>query len=283
MRKIKSTLNILQCQVNDWLRSPRTIIAIIILILFSYANAKSYAYIIEINDLYAYPGETAYYYLSSGFGSITLTSSLFLIMMSEIPRRTIFQYFQLIRTSKNKWLSCQVLFCAFISILSILFMLAVCLLFSIPSIRNGIGWSDLERIEIDLTRRWEVSLVEPYIINITPIQACFLSAFTLFFFWFTMTLILMFLSLCGKPMLGIILYASLLVLHITLMWEYLPAWMRYMPINFSTLSTIGAMYPGSEIKSVKYVLLTYCIIDFILIFTMWIRVKSMDMFFHEHK
>lgn len=84
-------------------------------------------------------------------------------------------------------------------------------------------------------------------------------------------------------MLGIILYASLLVLHITLMREYLPAWMRYMPINFSTLSTIGAMYPGSEIKSVKYVLLTYCIIDFILIFTMWIRVKSMDMFFHEHK
>lgn len=281
MRKINAMRSMLQSLLVDWFFSPRTIISGIVLIALAYMNAQSFSYMLDSAQLYAYPGESVYYYLSSGFGNITLTSALFLIMMAEIPRQIAFQNVLLIRSSRRSWLTAQILFCGFATLLMTGIMLALSMLFSISSISEGSGWSDLERIAADPDAAWLPQLTSEYIRQLTPLQASIVSFLVLFFFWFTMTLIILLCTLLGKPNVGIIVYVSLLVLHVTVLWESLPAWMRYMPVNFSTLQYIGATFPEHELQVIPYTIGVYVLIDLILMLAMNIKVKYMELFYME--
>lgn len=281
MHKMKAMRSMLQSLLVDWFISPRTIISGIVLIALAYMNARSFSYMLDSAQLYAYPGESIYYYLSSGFGNITLTSALFLIMMAEIPRQIAFQNMLLIRSNRRSWLTAQILFCGFATLLMTGIMLALSMLFSIPSISAGSGWSDLERIAADPDAAWALQLTSEYIWQLTPLQASISSFLILSFFWFTMTLIILFCTLFGKPNVGIIVYVSLLVLHVTVLWESLPAWMHYMPVNFATLQYIGVTFPEQELQVVPYTVGAYVLIDLILMLAMSIKVKHMELFFME--
>ena len=281
MRKVKSLCSMLHSQLIDWFYSPRTIISALILVALAYMNARSFMNMLVSNNLYAFAEETAYHYLTSGFGNITLTSALFLIMMAEIPRRISFQNVSLIRSNKSAWLASQVLFCLLASILMIAFMIMLCMIFSASSISSGAGWSDLERIATDPDASWLPQFTEVYIRSISPLSALALAFLILLFFWFTMTLVILLMTLWGKPNIGLISYVSLLVLHVTITWEALPQWLRYMPVNFATLSSVGSTFFGHEIQSIPYVMLAYTAIDAILIIMMYVRVQHMDLFFTE--
>lgn len=281
MRKIKEMSAMLHSLLVDWFYSPRTIISVIILIALAYMNARSYSNMLENAQLYAYSGESIHYFISNGFGNITLASALFLIMMAEIPHRSAFQNVLLIRSSRRTWLSSQVLFCCFATILMIFILLTFSMLFSCSSISAGTGWSDLERIAADPDTEWMTQLTSEYIRQITPGQASLEAFLILFFFWFTMTLIILLCTLFGKPNAGMVAYVFLLVLHVTVMWEHLPAWMRYMPVNFATMQYIGATFPEYELQAIPYVLGGYMIIDMLLMVVMNIKVKRMELFFVE--
>lgn len=283
MRKVKSIAAILRSMLADWLYSPRTIISILFLMALAYMNARSYCFSLESNQLYAYPGESIYYYISSGFGNITMTSALFLIMMAEIPRRISFQNVLLIRSDRKTWISAQVMFCCFASLLMIAILLVCSMLFSCAGLSIGTGWSDLERIAADPDAEWLPQLTSEYIRQITPGQASLVSFMVLFSFWFTMTLVILFCTLCGKPNAGLFLYVSLLVLHVTVMWENLPAWMRYMPILFSTQQYLGSTFPDCELQVIPYALCVYFLLDTVLILMMYRKTKYMDLFFEERR
>lgn len=281
MRKVRAIGSMLHSLLVDWFYSPRTTISIVILIALAYMNARSYSYMLDGAQLYAYGGESIYYFISSGFGNITLTSALFLIMMAEVPRRIAFQNVLLIRSSRKSWLLSQVVFCCFATILMIIILLLFSMLFSCSSISPGKGWSDLERIAADPDAEWMTQLTSEYIRQITPAQASLVAFLILFFFWFTMTLVILLCTLCGKPNAGMIVYVSLLVLNVTVMWETLPAWMRYMPVNFSTLQDVGSTFPEQELHVIPYVLGVYLFIDVLLILIMDGRIKHMELFFTE--
>lgn len=283
MRKIKAHISMLQSLLVDWFHSPRTLISAFFLIALAYMNARSFSYMLETSFLYAYAGETVYYYISNGFGNMTMTSALFLIMMAEIPRRIAFQNVLLVRSSRKSWLASQVMFCCLISVAMICFMLVLSLLFSAASISGGTGWSDLERMAADPDAEWLPQLTNAFIRQITPIQASGLAALILFFFWFTMTLVILLCSLFEKPNAGVMVYVSLLVLHVTIVWEALPSWMRYMPINFSTLISTAANFPEHEFQGIPYVLGVYVLIDLLLILIMAVKVKRMELFFSERR
>lgn len=283
MRKIRSLGAMLHSLLVDWFYSPRTIISVVFLTALAYMNARSYVNMLDMAQLYAYPGESIYYFLSSGFGNVTLTSALFLVMMAEVPRRIAFQNVLLIRSSRKKWLSAQLLFCCFAAVLMILFLLLFSMLFSAGGISNGTGWSDLERIAQDPDALYMPQLTSEYIRRLTPVQASFSAFFVLFFFWFTMTLIVLLCTLLGKPSAGIILYISLLVLHVTLLWEALPVWMRYMPANFATLQHVGSSFPEQELQVLPIVFGVYIALDIVLILCMSIKVKKMELFFEERR
>lgn len=160
-------------------------------------------------------------------------------------------------------------------------MLLLSMLMTLPSITSGYGWSDLERIASNPEKEWGMQLTSEYIRIISPFQASVLAAIILFAFWFTMILVILFCTLMGRPNLGLILYVSILVLHITVLWEELPSWMQYMPANFATLSAIGSRFVEHEMKSISIVIGAYLVLDILIVWLMNQKTKTMDLFFME--
>lgn len=232
---------------------------------------------LQSSDLFSYFGESFYVYLSSGFGNITLTSAMFLIMVSEIPRRIAFQNDMLIRCSRGKWLRSQILFCFLIVSLMLILMTAFCMILTLPSLTSGRGWSDLDRIAADPDAAFQMQLVPEYIRSIPPWQASLLAGANLFAFWFVMVLVILALSLAGKPNFGLILYVFLLVLHVTVMWERIPGFRS--PANYATLSAVASMYPEHELEMFPIVLAVYACIILLMIGIMHLEVRHMDMCF----
>lgn len=280
MRKhFRALFALLRGQISDWLHSPRTILMGIVILLLTYLYARSYQAFLTSSNLFSYFGEALYMYLSSCFGNITLTSAFLLLMVSEIPRRIAFQTSMLIRSSRRKWLHSQILFCFLIVFLMLLFMTCFCVLFTLPGITPGTGWSDLARIAADPAAEFEAQLVPEYIRVLQPWQAGLLSAGILFSFWFVMVLVILMFSLAGKPNGGLILYVFLLVLHVTLLWERIPGFRS--PADYATLSAVALLYPDCELQMIPRVLLAYgCIILFMIGF-MHLQVRGMDMCFNR--
>lgn len=265
----------LKGQMVTWLYSPRTWFSLIALFLIIYVTSSSFQFNLERSELYAYAGETAYYYLGGGFGNITLTSALFLIMMTEIPLQTSWQNDMLLRSNRRKWLGAQIVFCLFVTALMIVLMLTFTMLTSIPYLRAGSGWSDAERLSKEIETA--VPLVTPFIRSISPAAAALCAAGILFFFWFTMTMVILFFSLCGKPSLGVLLYVFLLILHVTVLWEFVPRWLSWHPISFSTANAVLGKL--RNVSGLYYVLAGYVLTDALFIYAMYRKIKRMDIFF----
>ena len=276
-KNARAMVALLRGQMIDWIHSPRTLIMGIIILLLTLLYANGYKVMLQSSDLFSYFGESFYVYLSSGFGNITLTSAMFLIMVSEIPRRIAFQNDMLIRCSRGKWLRSQILFCFLIVSLMLILMTAFCMILTLPSLTSGRGWSDLDRIAADPDAAFQMQLVPEYIRSIPPWQASLLAGANLFAFWFVMVLVILALSLAGKPNFGLILYVFLLVLHVTVMWERIPGFRS--PANYATLSAVASMYPEHELEMFPIVLAVYACIILLMIGIMHLEVRHMDMCF----
>ncbi len=280
-RRLRAMFSLLGGQMSDWLHSPRTAIMGLAILMLTYVYTRSYNGMLENSALTSHAGEAFYVYLSTAFGNVTLTSALFLIMISEIPRRIPFQNVMLIRSSRLKWLRSQILFCFAVVALMMALMIVFSMALTIPYLSPGSGWSDLERIAADPDAALSVQLVPEYIRAIPPFQASLVAAAILFAFWFTMTLVILLCSLAGRPNLGLTLYVFLLVLHVTVMWEYLPPGLRIMPVNFSTVAGVASLYPDHELEAISIVLMAYAALDLCLMGVMRLQVRFMDMRFTE--
>ncbi|MDD3212125.1 MAG: hypothetical protein PHY64_00500 [Eubacteriales bacterium] len=281
MRKKHPLLFILRGQMVDWFYSLRTWIAVLVILAITYMNARSFNYWLANSGLYAHPGESIFYFLSSGFGNIAMTSAMFLVMMAEIPRPAAWQNPMLMRGSRTTWLFAQIMFCFVVTLLMILLMLLSTFFLTLPNITPGTGWSDAERIAADANAANQVQLIYPYIRILSPFIANLYAVAVLFAFWVTMTLVILLCTLCGKPGLGVILYASLLSLSVTVMWEMLPSWLRWMPTNFATITSIASRFEGNELTAVQYTLVAYVLLDALLVLAMLWRIKAMDLYFKE--
>ncbi len=277
LNKLRATWAMLRGQMSDWFYSPRTIIMGVVILALAYINAKSFEKVMLDYSLTAHFGETVYAYLSSAFGNLTSISAFFLIMVSEIPRRTPIQLNMLIRSNRMKWLRSQLLFCLVVVFLMMLLLTTFSALLTMPYLTVGSGWS-MRSTNPDLS--WVPDFVPDYIRLITPFQANILACAVLFAFWFTMLLVILLFSLAGKPNGGLILYVSLLMLSVTLLWEQVPIWIRLIvPTNYATLANIGIVFPQRELSIVPIALGVYAAIDLLLISGMVFIVKRMDLHF----
>lgn len=276
-KKTRALLALLRGQMSDWLYSPRTVIMGLVILALAFINAKSFGKIIHDYALTSHMEEAVYTYVSSAFGNLVSISAFFLIMISEIPRRIPAQLNMLIRTSRIKWLSSQLLFCFVVVILMLGFLSLISLLLTIPYLTPGNGWS---MRSTDPNMLWTPDFVPEYIRVITPFSANALASVVLFLFWFTMALVILLFSLFGKPNGGLILYVFLLVLSVTLLWENVPNWIRALiPTNYATLANIGLVFPGKELDVLPGVISVYALIDMLLIGAMIIVVRGMDFHF----
>lgn len=276
-KKVKGWLTAcLQGDMSLWLHSMRTGLMLVFILLMNFMLVRSNATMIGMYGYKVHLGETLFTCLNSGFNLI-MTSVAFLVMISEIPKRVSYQKYVLIRLSRGKWLLSLIVFCIGIVAFFLLFMTAMCALFSLSYVTPGSGWSDLERLAENADYIYEMQIIPQYIRGLSPFQACFLAWFVLFCFFLTMTLLILSFSLFEMPNLGIVVCVSLLLLNITVLFEYLPG--IVLPSNFATLGAIVSVKPEHEFEMLLKVLVGYGIVDALIIALMSFRVKKMDMQF----
>ena len=276
-KQLRSMWALLRGQMTDWLYSPRTIVMGLVILSLGFINAKSFEKSIIDYALSAHFGEAMYTYLSTAFGNLLMISAYFLVMVSEIPRRIPAQLSMLIRANRMKWLRSQILFCFAAVALMITLLTLLSMVLTLPYLTPGTGWS-MRSSNLELS--YVPDYVPEFIRHITPFQANMLAISVLFAFWFTMVLVILLFSSAGKPNAGLIIYVSILMMAVTLMWEYLPPWFRAIfPTNYATLGNLGLVFPERELSSLPIVLLSYAAADALLITCIVIIVKNMDLHF----
>lgn len=281
MRKTKVTLFMLQTHLRDWFTSPRTLLSFFFILVLTWNYAQGYITVLETNQFDAHFGEMVYLFLGLGFGNISVVSLLFLVMFSEVPRRSAYQGLMLVRSSYRVWLMSHVLFCAVITALSILLLLALSMIIVFPSLVHGTGWSDLERIAANPEAEEELQLVAPFVRELSPLQASVTAFLILFAFLFTMVLVILLCTLMGHPNIGVMLYAIVLLLRIILSWEMLTEFHLFMPADYATLMRVAAQFEDNELAAFPKVLAVYAIVDSVLIFTMMRYADVSDLQLHD--
>jgi hypothetical protein len=242
---------LLRAQMGAWLRSPRTPVLLVLLIIYAVTLASSYGRSISQQFGKVYFGETVFYYLGTGFSSsLTVLSAVMLLMLSEVPRRTALQNFLLIRSSRRRWLVSLILFCAAALLMMLLLLLIVNIAFTLPHLSPGTGWSDPIRIQ-EANDPYLARLIPEFITSsgLTPFTASLLAAAVLFMYWMMFLMLILLCSLLGAPNLGLMIYFTLFFLHVTVMWEFVP-WL-FLPATISNMLTImkAAQY-GDELPAV---------------------------------
>lgn len=282
MHKSKPSISRQMCaclyaHMSAWLHSPRTVVMGIVILCFTYMHARSFGYLLSIYDHTAHLGETVFWYLNTGF-NVVMTSTFILIMVSEIPKRTSFQNSMLVRITRGKWLASQILFCFTVALLMLILMTAFCTVLSLPYIAPGSGWSDLERLAQNPDYQYEVQLVPIYIRALTPLQACLYAGAVVFFFWFTMLLVILLFSTLGLPNAGLLIYIFILQFSLTFRFEMVPG-MRT-PTHYASLAAVSNQFQGNEITALPLVLSVYFALDITLITLMMLRIRHTDLCFN---
>lgn len=274
--KIRAICTMAKANFDSWLNSPRTLIMFLFVGAFSYVVTNNFRISIE-NLPYDLGFLEAVFYMIFNGCNITMTSVLFLITVSELPRRIGFQYNMLIRSSRNLWLFSQILYCLWM-VLLMLGLVTVCtsmVLAPVTSLNNE--WCEAKLIAEKKLLSHE-SLIPAFIRNnFTPITACLYALLPMFLFWLAMVLVILFCGMFNVPSLGVILYALMLVANVVFMLEFIGG--IPMPIYYSTLNNIIRGAEGREWGKITDAMIKYSIMILTLVFGMFIRAKKADLIF----
>ena len=167
---------------DSWVHSPRTVLMLLFITAICYLQMCGYKMTLNETGYTMHMGETLFYEFNFGC-NMPMTTALFLIMVSELPRKIAYQQYSLIRSSRWKWMVAQILYC---------FMMVAAMsrvdsdLYSDSSslqvVTPGTGWSDIIRIA-EKAIEPEEALVAQYILNqFTPFTALLLAILPMFCF-----------------------------------------------------------------------------------------------------
>lgn len=261
-----------------WTHSLRTICAVIFILLMTYMLTMSTGNSVGRQQIDVHMGETLFSYANSGFNLI-MTSAALMVMMSDLPKRVSYQTYAIVRLSRIKWLLSLIVFSVGTVLIFTVLMLGFSALFSLPFIAPGRGWSDLERLAEDPSYINEVQYVASYIKVLQPAEACILAVTILVLFWISMAFVILLFSLYGASNVGVVFGVFVLSLHITILFESLPA--IKLPGHFATLGAIVSQVEENKLQYVEKVIGGYILLDVFLILLMIVRVKNMDIRFIE--
>lgn len=231
-----SVLLMVIAQFGAWLRSPRVLIISIFVLVQCFTQVCGFRNTLNRNGYSVYQMESIFYQFYFGC-NMPMMSVLFLVMIGDVPYRMAKQEFQLIRCSRKRWIVAQILYCVLIVATMIIVLLISIVGMTAPISTAGSGWSDDLRMAT-----WgflpEDALIEEMIrANFTPLGATCFAIIPMFCFWLLMLLIIVAFSIRGIPEVGILMYASLLVLNITVLFEMIPFRILF-PMDYATLEGI---------------------------------------------
>ena len=104
----------------------------------------------------------------------------------------------------------------------------------------------------------------------------------MFFFWYTMVLVILLCSMMGHPMLAPSLYGFILLAPTTLLTECLPSWL-VLPTDFNSLGAIVSKCVGGELSHLGAGLIGYLAVDIGLIIILYRIALHTDFSFFDQK
>ena len=159
---------------DEWIHQPRTVLMFFFMLATTYITVYSYCNGIRTFQYEMHMGESLVYLLMNGFNGMSLASLTYLVAISEIPHQTAFLQYALIRTSREKWCLSMLLYCVLLAVAVMAAMLLLSVLFLLPSMTAGSGWSDTLRIEAGMLE--ERAFIPLWIrANFAPWQAILLA------------------------------------------------------------------------------------------------------------
>ena len=281
--RLYGTFNMAWANFDNWMHSPRTVVMLVFVLSECFILMRGLERMISLyfEDAEMHLMEMLVYRMAEGC-NIAHTSLMLLVTINELPRCIGFQNYSMLRSNKGRWLAGQVLYCFMMVSCMILFMTLFMALCAVPIATPGGGWSDLERIEAGVSV-WEEAILPAFLIqSFTPIQALLLCMVPLSLFWFTMMLVILLSGILGSSLIGVLLYAFMLVAHVTFLLDGI-LWFKF-PIAFSTFASITTGQNGRELNALILTFAGYAIVIGALIMIMRWRLYRTDFdFFTQNK
>ena len=136
-------------------------------------------------------------------------------------------------------------------------MLLLSVLFLLPSMTAGSGWSDTLRIEAGMLE--ERAFIPLWIrANFAPWQAILLAVCPILLFWMVITFSVLFFNLLGHPTIGLSLNALILFAGMIFVFEDFPALCS--PMVFATLSRLVQGYEDCYWQRITAVCVGYVLV-----------------------
>ena len=286
----QGVLSMALANFDSWLRSPRTILMLLFIAAICYLQMCGYEMKLTETGYTMHLGETLFYEFKFGcnmpmtnlrhrFLTPIFIISLFLIMVSELPRRIAYQQYSLIRSSRCRWMAAQLLYCLMMVVAMIALIALFIALMALPLVTPGNGWSDAARIASGEIEPYEALISEFILNNYTPFTATLLAMIPVFCFWLTMVFVILMFGVWGSPVFGVLMYAFLMVANVTILFEAFP-FQLILPIQYATLDNIISSYDGKEIQQFLKVMGVYAALIVSLVAVMMISVKRVELNFH---
>ncbi|MEG1968047.1 MAG: hypothetical protein RR085_10870 [Clostridia bacterium] len=268
---------------ETWLRSPRTILMALFTLAICYIESSMYGKTFQSFGHIPHWDELFFYAFVDGCNMRT-TSVLFLITMSELPRKMAYQYQHLIRTHRIAWIKAQLLYC-FWAVLMMQLAMAFCMgIFSIPYAASGFGWTEPQLVANGLLLEEECAIPLAVSTSMSTLTANLLAQIPIFCFRLIMVSVILLMSLYGQGVLGVLIYAFILMANRTILVEAFYG--IVLPTHFATLGGIVSTFEAHEwflgTSQTVLVFITtggYCIVMSILYCLMVQRGKKCDLTF----
>lgn len=271
--KYKAIIPIIKGNIYSFIFSQRTICMFIFSFASTFVIVKKFVNILSIENYSINFLEALSLFAGSGFNGISMTSLIFLIMIAETPRQISFQQYSLIRVNRSFWCFAQVVYCCFTVVIMMIIIIGQSCIFLQPYTNFNSNWSDALRIDSGMDPA--LALVPQWIrVKFSPFQIFFLSLLPIFFFWFTMVLIVLMFSILGAPNIGIALYAFILFSDLIFPFELFPKIQS--PIIFSNFFRISHNHENEVMTRLNIVLGGYVCIIILLVLTIMKKTRKLE-------
>lgn len=263
--------------LSEWISGSRMLMLGAILFLLCFTQTRASINVLIENKWSVSLGESWFLMLKNGF-HILLSTTLFLLMLSELPQRTAFQALTLIRSNKGVWLWGQILYGIIAILFTLLLMIVAGSISYLGNVETGFFWTDEMRIMNGMPINFAI-VPEFYRTNFSPITATLLALAPITLFWFTTELLLLLFGLLQHPRFGIMLCIFSLTAVFLLDTQTLPQLQGLLPANFMTLNAIKPDVNGMD--HYWKILCTYMTIDTLLVVACFIVSKRIELSFNR--
>ncbi|MEG1013566.1 MAG: hypothetical protein RSE58_13060 [Clostridia bacterium] len=259
--------------MDSWLHTPRTIVMLVAAVLLCFVETQKLFRNYSIEGYSLNMAESIFLLAYTGF-NILMSSMMFLVTISELPKQISFQYYSLVRVTRRKWLNSQVLYCLSMVLIFLLLLLACSFIFCIGGAAWQTDWSPLMTNGVPGVYAFLSNFLTE---SFSPLGALAMALLPVAGMWFTLSMFLLFMSLFGYAKLGLMISAFALIIDYISIQSSLPV----SPMQYATLLSIDNS--GNFIGAFVTMISVYVVLNALLYAAMCYKVSRMDLHFNSQK